>query len=256
MTREIELRLQEAGTYHVVAISGGNIALLAAAVLTLLWAIRLRFAAGAVVAVVVLAAHGWVIGGGPSVMRATLTAIVYLALRVIDQRTAPVNAIGVGASLMLLANPLDIVNAGFWLTFGASGALLAAAARWQPARPVSWWHACGGYLCWQPRGGTGPHAGIGPGVRACDDGRIGAEPGRGPGDGRGAGSGVCLRDGRRDRHRVSRGRGGLGHVWRGSRAGGQQPAGGPGAVGHLAGPGAVTLADGRVLRVARRHGGG
>ncbi len=140
MTREIELRLQEAGTYHVVAISGGNIALLAAAVLTLLWAIRLRFAAGAVVAVIVLAAHGWVIGGGPSVMRATLTAIVYLALRGIDQRTAPVNAIGVGASLMLLANPLDIVNAGFWLTFGASGALLAAAARWQPARPVSWWH--------------------------------------------------------------------------------------------------------------------
>ena len=141
MTRDIELRLQEAGTYHVVAISGGNIALLAAAVLTMLWAIRLRFAAGAAVALVVLAAHGWVIGGGPSVMRATLTAVVYLALRVIDQRTAPVNTIGVGASLMLLANPLDIVNAGFWLTFGATGALLAAGARWEPARPTTWWHA-------------------------------------------------------------------------------------------------------------------
>ena len=141
MTKEIEVRLQEAGTYHVVAISGGNIALLAAAVLTMLWALRLRFAAGAVVAVIVLAAHGWVIGGGPSVMRATLTAIVYLALRVIDQRTAPVNAIGVGASLMLLANPLDIVNAGFWLTYGATGALLVAAGRWAPARPTAWWHA-------------------------------------------------------------------------------------------------------------------
>ncbi len=141
MTRDIELRLQEAGTYHVVAISGGNIALLAAAVLTTLWAIRLRFAAGAVVALVVLAAHGWVIGGGPSVMRATLTAIVYLALRVIDQRTAPVNAIGVGASLMLLANPLDIVNAGFWLTFGATGALLVAGARWRSAGSTSWGHA-------------------------------------------------------------------------------------------------------------------
>jgi competence protein ComEC len=141
MTRDVEQRLQEAGTYHVVAISGGNIALLAATVLAVLWALRLRFAAGAVVALTVLAVHGWVIGGGPSVMRATVMAIIYLALRAIDQRTAPVNAVAVGASLMLIANPLDIVSAGFWLTFGATGALLAAGAGWDSARPASWWHA-------------------------------------------------------------------------------------------------------------------
>jgi competence protein ComEC len=141
MTREVEQRLQEAGTYHVVAISGGNIALLAAAVLAVLWALRLRFAAGAVLALTVLAVHAWIIGGGPSVMRATVMAITYLALRAIDQRTAPVNAVAVGASLMLIANPLDIVSAGFWLTFGATAALLAAGAAWNAARPSSWWHA-------------------------------------------------------------------------------------------------------------------
>ena len=141
MTREVEQRLQEAGTYHVVAISGGNIALLAVAVLAVLWAIRLRFAAGAMVALTVLAVHAWVIGGGPSVMRATMMAAVYLALRAIDQRTAPVNAVAVGASLMLIGNPLDIVSAGFWLTFGATVALLAAGANWDSARPAAWWHA-------------------------------------------------------------------------------------------------------------------
>jgi competence protein ComEC len=68
-------------------------------------------------------------------------AVVYLGLRAFDLRTAPVNALGIGASLMLLANPLDVVNAGFWLTFGATGALLAAGARWQLKRPTRRWHA-------------------------------------------------------------------------------------------------------------------
>jgi competence protein ComEC len=49
--------------------------------------------------------------------------------------------VAVGAALMLLANPLEITNAGFWLTFGATGALLAAGSRWQPPREPRWWHA-------------------------------------------------------------------------------------------------------------------
>ena len=251
MTREIELRLQEAGTYHVVAISGGNIALLAAAVLTLLWAIRLRFAAGAVVAVIVPGRAR--LGDRRRPVRGAGHAHGNRLSRLAGHRPAHRSGQRDRRRRVAHAPRQSSRHRQRWFLADVrrqrsaargSSTMAARATRVVVAR-------CGGYLCWQPRGGTGPHAGIGPGVRACDDGRIGAEPGRGPGDGRGAGSGVCLRDGRRDRHRVSRGRGGLGHVWRGSRAGGQQPAGGPGAVGHLAGPGAVTLADGRVLRVAR-----
>ena len=141
MSPDVVRRLQEAGTYHVVAISGGNIALLAGAVLALLWAARIRFAGAAAVAIVVLSAHAWVIGGGASVVRATVMAVIYLGLRLVDQRTAPINAVAVGASVMLLANPLELVNAGFWLTFGATAALIAAAARWQTPTPARWWHA-------------------------------------------------------------------------------------------------------------------
>ena len=46
LSPEVEQRLQEAGTYHVVAISGGNIALLAGAVLALLWIPRRPVRAG------------------------------------------------------------------------------------------------------------------------------------------------------------------------------------------------------------------
>lgn len=146
LPREVELRMQEAGTYHVVAISGGNIAMLAAAVLAILWCVHVRFAGAAAVAIAVLLAHAWVVGGGPSVARATAMAAIYLLLRLIDQRTRPVHAIALAAACMLSANPLEIVSAGFWLTFGASGALLLVAQRWPPVSRGRWgwlWVALG-----------------------------------------------------------------------------------------------------------------
>lgn len=140
LTPEVEQRLVEAGTYHVVAISGGNIALLTGAVLAVLWALRIRLAWAAAIAILTITGHAWMIGGGSSVVRATVMAALYLALRVIDQRTAAVNAVALGATLMLVVDPLEIVSAGFWLTFGATSALLAAASRWPATRRV-WWHA-------------------------------------------------------------------------------------------------------------------
>ena len=124
----VEQRLQEAGTYHVIAISGGNIAILAGLVLGLLWAIRIRggWAAGA--AIVLLAAYAYIAGGGPSVMRATVMAAIYLALRVIDQRTAPMHAMAVTLVAVLIASPLSIADAGLWLTFGATAAIVAGAS--------------------------------------------------------------------------------------------------------------------------------
>ena len=123
----VEQRLQEAGTYHVIAISGGNIAILAGLVLGALWIIRVRggWAAGA--AIVLLAAYAYVAGGGPSVIRATVMAGIYLALRLIDQKTAPLHAMSITLVAVLIASPLSIADAGLWLTFGATAAIVAGA---------------------------------------------------------------------------------------------------------------------------------
>jgi competence protein ComEC len=120
----VEQRLQEAGTYHVIAISGGNIAILAGLVLGALWAIRIRggWAAGA--AIVLLSAYAYVAGGGASVIRATAMAAIYLALRTIDQRTAPWHAMSVTLVTVLVASPLAIADVGLWLTFGATAAIV------------------------------------------------------------------------------------------------------------------------------------
>jgi len=126
---DVERRLQEAGTYHVIAISGGNIAILAGLVLAALWAIGVRGGWAAAGAVLLLACYAYIAGGGPSVIRATVMAAIYLLLRVIDQRTAPTHAMALTIALVLMANPLSIADVGLWLTFGATAAIIAGASR-------------------------------------------------------------------------------------------------------------------------------
>jgi competence protein ComEC len=126
---DVERRLQEAGTYHVIAISGGNIAILAGLVLAMLRWLRIRGRIAALLTIAALACYAIVASGGASVARATLMASIYLAVRLIDQRTAAANAVGLSGTALLLVNPLSTVDVGFWLTFGATGAILIGASR-------------------------------------------------------------------------------------------------------------------------------
>jgi competence protein ComEC len=126
LTPDVEQRLQQAGTYHVIAISGGNIAILASGLLLTFGVLGVRGRAAAAIVIGALASYAVVASGGASVLRATMTAIVYLGARLIDQRTAAQNAVSLTAAFVLLATPLAIIDVGFWLTFGATSALLVA----------------------------------------------------------------------------------------------------------------------------------
>ena len=130
---DVRTRLQAAGTYHVIAISGGNIALVTGLALACLFLLRVpgRFAAG--ITIVLLAFHAEVVTGGPSVWRATIMAVVYLGARMLDHRTQPWQAIAVSGVLIVLWRPLDVADPGFILTFGATAALLEGGRRMQSA---------------------------------------------------------------------------------------------------------------------------
>ena len=119
--------LQKAGTYHVIAISGGNIAILAAASTLLLALLGIRGRRAAAAAIAVLAGYALVVTAGPSVWRATLMAVLYFAARTVDQRTGAWQTLSVAAALMIVIRPLDVRDAGFILTFGATLALLEGA---------------------------------------------------------------------------------------------------------------------------------
>ena len=126
---EVTDRLQRAGTYHVIAISGGNIAVLAGRTFWLLALAGLPGRTRALITIAILLVYAQIAAAGPSVWRATMMAIVYLSARLLDHRTPPWQATTLAAGVMAVVSPLDVRNAGFILTFGATGALLESARR-------------------------------------------------------------------------------------------------------------------------------
>jgi competence protein ComEC len=130
----VERRLQEAGTYHVIAISGGNIAVFAVCLLTLARAARLPWRACLALTAAGLVLYGEIASGGSSVTRAIVVALVYLAATALDQRGGAASALAIAALLILCATPLALLDAGFILTFGATTAILTGARRFVAER--------------------------------------------------------------------------------------------------------------------------
>jgi competence protein ComEC len=120
----LQRRLQEAGTYHVIAISGGNIAILAGLLLAVFRIAGLLGRTAMLAAVVLLVVYAQFVGGGASVDRATLMAVVYFGARAIDHRGPPLNALAAVAAILVVTNPLSILDPAFLLTFGATLAIL------------------------------------------------------------------------------------------------------------------------------------
>ena len=138
----IRLRLQAAGTYHVIAISGGNIAILAALALGALLLCGISGRPAALATLLLLVGYAEIVTTGASVWRATLMAVVYLGARLLDHRSPPWQGMAMAAALVLCVRPLDARDAGFMLTFGATAALLEAARRLSSRaprrRPARW----------------------------------------------------------------------------------------------------------------------
>lgn len=136
---DVERRLQEAGTYHVIAISGGNIAILAGLCIFVLRACRFGPRGSAVLVIVMLTAYALVVEGGSSVGRATLMAAIYFAAQLSDHRTLPMNVAALTAAILFCVDPLQVVDAGFALTFGATLGILVGMSKLADALPASRW---------------------------------------------------------------------------------------------------------------------
>jgi competence protein ComEC len=124
---DLQRRLQEAGTYHVIAISGGNIAILAGLMIGGFRLAGLLGRAAMVASIALLVAYGYLVGGGASVDRATLMAVVYLGARAADLRSPPLNVLSGAAVFLVAVDPLSVADPAFVLTFGATLAILVVA---------------------------------------------------------------------------------------------------------------------------------
>ncbi|HET7171221.1 MAG TPA: ComEC/Rec2 family competence protein [Gaiellales bacterium] len=148
-------QLRASGLYHIVAVSGQNVALLIAFTLVALGVAGVigtpaRLAAGALTAAYVL-----VSGAGPSIVRAGASGVLVSAAWLASRPAPPWQLLACGAVVVLGFDPLELYDPGFQLSFAAVAAIHLVAPMLREAvgeaaavsiactvvtTPIAWWH--------------------------------------------------------------------------------------------------------------------
>ena len=123
---EVHEAFRRAGVYHVLAVSGFNVALLAGAVWGLLRAAGGSRRTAAVAAMLAVLGFAAVVGPEPSVLRATIMAVLVLAAVVLEREASVTNSLALAALVILGARPGDLLDPGFQLSFAATAGIVAA----------------------------------------------------------------------------------------------------------------------------------
>ncbi|MGA7990571.1 MAG: DNA internalization-related competence protein ComEC/Rec2, partial [Thermoanaerobaculia bacterium] len=110
---------RDGGVAHIVAISGLQVALVAAFLGFLVRKAGVSPRARDAIVLVATLLFAVFAGGRPPVWRAALMIGLYLAARLLGRPTSPEHVLGFSASVILLADPSSLFDVGFLLTFAA-----------------------------------------------------------------------------------------------------------------------------------------
>jgi competence protein ComEC len=124
LPRETDEAFRRAGVYHVLAVSGFNVALIASSVFASLALLGVPRRATAVVAGVVLVGFGLVVGGQPSVVRATVMGLLLLLSALLERDSQVMNALCLSLLLLVAWRPGDLWDPGFQLSFAATAGII------------------------------------------------------------------------------------------------------------------------------------
>ncbi len=117
LPKKLNESFRNSGTMHILAISGLNVALIAAAFLYLFRLLRLKRKISYIITMLLLVFLMILTGSSASVVRATIMCIVFLAGLLLGRPADIYNSLGIAAFFILIINPKDIFNIGFQLSF-------------------------------------------------------------------------------------------------------------------------------------------
>ena len=109
-----------AGTYHVLALSGAQVALLAALLVAGCRRARAGPLATAVIVGAALVFYAQLVGGDVPIVRATVMALALLAGRAVFLDSDAANVLGLAAAALAVHRPSSVGDAGFQLSFAAT----------------------------------------------------------------------------------------------------------------------------------------
>jgi competence protein ComEC len=126
---ELRDRFRASGLYHLLAVSGQNVAYVVAGMILLAWVLRLPRRAGEIAALVAVLGYVLAVGWQPSVVRAGvaggLASLAWLASRPRDRWYFLL----IGAAVLLAWNPYSLLEPGFQLSFAAVAAIFVLVPR-------------------------------------------------------------------------------------------------------------------------------
>ncbi|HEX7255744.1 MAG TPA: ComEC/Rec2 family competence protein [Gaiellaceae bacterium] len=131
LSRELGDDFRTSGLYHLLAVSGQNVAFVAGGVLVLAWLLGISRVIAEIGALGAIVAYVLAVGWQPSVVRAgvagALASLAWLAARPRDRWYFLV----LGAALLMVWNPYSLYEPGFQLSFAAVAAIFVLVPRLQ-----------------------------------------------------------------------------------------------------------------------------
>jgi competence protein ComEC len=129
---EVDTAFRRAGVYHVLAVSGFNVALVASTAWAILALARVPRRLTSLAAIAVVLGFAAVVGTQPSVLRATIMAVLVLGALLLEREAAVLNSLALAALVILALRPNDLRDPGFQLSFAATAGIVLAPIPRQP----------------------------------------------------------------------------------------------------------------------------
>lgn len=127
LTPQLKTSFQRSGLYHLLAVSGQNVVLLAAGVLELVWLLGLPRAAGHVAALAGIGAYVLAVGPQASVIRAAVAGCAVSLAWLAGRERDSWHVLLLAAAVLLAWNPYTFFDPGFQLSFAAVTAIFVFA---------------------------------------------------------------------------------------------------------------------------------
>ena len=143
LTPEMNRAFLDSGTFHILAISGLNVSLLAGGLFAMLRLARASPRLAACASAILVTFYAALAGASASVIRAAVMADVYLLAIVLDRRADLLNSLALSALAILWWNPRFLQDVGFQLTFLATLGIILVVPRCERGlasvwRPLRW----------------------------------------------------------------------------------------------------------------------
>ncbi len=168
LQRDTAERFREAGTFHVLVISGLHISFIGGLALVLMRRVTRRRGWQFIVSAAFLWAYSLAVGAETSVVRAALMFTIVALAPVLSRRAQPLNALGGAALVLLVWRPSDVFDASFQLTFLSVLMIVIIAwplisklqetGAWRPSQATPyppgaprWWRVVAEALFWSER---------------------------------------------------------------------------------------------------------